>query len=178
MRGRTRSCLNLALGATLQTLPMNNTNIIHLAAGIGIDQPSHSGMQQLAILCNVINVVLGDNSISNQLELVKARMKIASELNLSSPIFAPTEAANQVYLTVINQENNKVVHVGIYNKQCQRGKRISAKTGHNIQCGTTGIKYRDGECSANFRSDAPIGKLITFSGQLSLNAIKVPIQHQ
>ena len=91
----------------------------------------------------------------------------------SNPIFA----ANQAYLTVMNQENNKLVHVGIYNKQGHRGKMISAKSGHDIQCGTTArIKNHDGECLANFRSDAPIGS--TFSGQLSLYTIKVPIQHQ
>ena len=165
-RGRKRSCLNLALGATMQTLPINDTNFIHLAAGIGIDPPSHSGMHQLANVCNDINVFLGNKSISHQVELAKARKKITSEFNVSedamysNPIFAsntPTHAANQAYLTVMNQENNKVVHVGIYNKQCHRAKMISAKTGQTIKC-CTDKKNHDGQCSANLPSDAPIGR--------------------
>ena len=69
----------------------------------------------------------------------------------------PTHAANQAYLSVINQENNKVVHLGIYNKQCHQGKIIAAKSGLSVKCGTPGFTHK-GKCSANLPADAPIGR--------------------
>lgn len=163
-RGPKQSSLNLALGTCLQTLPINSLNFIHLSTGIGMDPPSHSGMQKLMNTCNSINFSLGQKSIAREVKRAQKRKQITSELHASTDamynnnIFAsttPTHAATQAYMTVINQENNKVLHVGIFNKQCHKGKYLEKK-GITVKCGT-GIDH-EGGCSANLPPDAPIGQ--------------------
>ena len=164
--GLYQSSLNLALGTTIQTLPINSTNFIHLAAGLGIDPPSHSGMQRLMDKCNKINVLLADKSIAAEVEKAKLRKKKTSELHVSEDAMysngmfsssTPTHAANQAYMTVINQETNKVLHLGVYNKQCHLGKLTATQQGGKILCGTNDVDHK-GDCSANLHPDAPIGR--------------------
>ena len=163
-RGQRPSSLNLALGTTLQTLPINSTNFIHLAAGIGMDPPSHNGMTKLMNKCDGINCSLGRESIDQEIEIAKKTKRKTSELNAtvdamySNPIFSestPTHAANQAYTTVLN-DKNKVLHIGVYNKQCHKGQLL-AKKGVTVNCGINGAGH-EGHCSANLPHMAPIGR--------------------